>query len=228
MAGLRIPRPKDVREARAVQRALKARLELIPLQKRPKIIAAADAAFTEDKVVAVACLFSYPRLEFLAESVVIEKVTFPYISGFLAFREGPAVIKAIRKLKQRPDLVILDGQGIAHPEGMGLASQVGILLDMPTIGCAKSRLVGEYREPGRKKGSRSVLKYKKRAVGAALRTREGAKVLLVSPGHKTTIKDAVRIVLSCARGFRIIEPVRCTDRKTKVLKKALERAQKGK
>jgi deoxyribonuclease V len=199
-------------------------LRIEPLAGKPSLIAAADASFLEDRVIAVAALFTYPELEFLDEASVVEKAPFPYVPGFLAFREGPAVIKAIGQLKHKPDLLILDGQGIAHPEGMGLASHVGVLLGTPSIGCAKSRLVGEYREPGLKKGSRSVLKYKAEAVGAALRTKDGTRVIFVSPGHRVTISDAVKIALSCARGYRVIEPIRYVDSKTKRMRRGLSEA----
>jgi deoxyribonuclease V len=219
LAGLKIPQPKNIEEAKEVRNSLKKRLKLTPFKGKTRIIAAADASFFNDKVLAVACLFSWPELELLDEAIQIEKVDFPYIPGYLSFREGPAVIRAIRKLKRKPDLLILDGQGIAHPHGFGLACHVGVILDIPAIGCAKSRLVGEYKEPGVEKGSFSPLRFNGKIVGAALRTRENTRVLFVSPGYKVTLKDAIRMTLSCARGTRVIEPIRCTDAKTKHLKK---------
>lgn len=219
MAGLRIPQPKNIAEAKLVRERLKKRHKLEPLKKEPKLIAAADAAFLDEKIIAIACLFTYPELKLLDEQIEILPLTFPYVPGYLSFREGPAIIKAVRKLKKKPELLILDGQGTAHPEGFGLACQVGVLLDMPTIGCAKSRLVGEYEEPGPEKGSQSPLSYKDEIVGAALRTREKTRILFVSPGHRATIKDAVRITLVCARGTRVIEPVRYADMRTKEIKK---------
>jgi len=219
LAGLKIPQPENIQEAKKVREALKKKLLIAPLRKKPRLVAAADASFFNDKVLAVACLFSYPELELLDESIRIETVTFPYVPGYLSFREGPAIIKALRKLEKKPDLLILDGQGTAHPQGFGLACHVGVILNTPSIGCAKSRLVGDYEEPGAERGSFSPLRFRGEVVGAALRTRDNARVLFVSPGHKVTLKDAVRVTLSCARGYRVIEPIRCTDAKTKHLKK---------
>jgi deoxyribonuclease V len=104
------------------------------------------------------------------DAYAITKISFPYITGYLSFREGPAIIKAVKKLKTKPDLVLFDGQGIAHPKGIGIASHIGALLDIPSIGCAKSRLIGDYKEPGKQKGQYAFLKYKNKTVGAVLRT----------------------------------------------------------
>lgn len=212
-------RPRNIAEARAVQEELKKRLRLVPLRKKIRLLAAADAAFLGDLVLASACLFSYPDLNLVDEKCAVMKTEFPYIPGYLAFREGPAVLRAVAALSEKPDLLMLDGQGIAHPRGMGIASHVGVLLDMPTIGCAKSRLVGEYREPGRRKGSHSVLRFNRKVVGTALRTRDGARVIFVSPGHRTDVSDSLRITLACLRGYRVPEPTRCADLKTKELKR---------
>lgn len=151
----------DTETARRVQIELSKKVRIQPLQKDPSNIAAVDAAFDGESVIAVACLFEYPSLLHIADAVAREKVRFPYVPGFLSFREGHAFISAIRKLKQTPDVILVDGQGIAHSVGCGIASHIGVLLDLPAIGCAKSRLVGEYSEPGPEKGQCSPLIYKK-------------------------------------------------------------------
>ena len=211
-------RAKDAGQARALQRSLADRIRIVPLAVKPRFVAGADAAFLDDLVLAAACLFTWPQMELVETSRAVLKVRFPYVPGLLSFREGPAVIRAVKNLKRRPDLLFLDGQGIAHPAGMGLASHVGLVLDMPSIGCAKSRLVGDYREPGRRKGGRARLLYKGRRVGEVLRTKDDVKPVFISPGHMIDFEDSMGMALSCLKGFRIPEPTRAADMETKRLK----------
>jgi deoxyribonuclease V len=149
----------------------------------------------------------------------VRKLSFPYVPGFLAFREGPAIIAAIKKLFHIPDLILVDGQGIAHPRQFGLASYIGVRLDIPTIGCAKSRLIGDYKEPGNKKGSWSPLGLGDDIVGAVLRTKDNVRPLFISPGHRTDVKSAILLTLSCLGNYRIPEPIRCADIHSKIIKK---------
>jgi deoxyribonuclease V len=209
--------PTDTQTARRVQIELSKRVRIQALQMDPSNIAAVDAAFDGESVIAVASLFAYPSLLHIADAVAREKVRFPYVPGLLSFREGHAFISAIRKLKQTPDVIILDGQGIAHPLGCGIASHIGVLLDLPTIGCAKSRLVGEYSEPGPEKGQWSPLIYKKEQVGAVLRTRDNVRPVFVSPGHLIDLCSSVAIVLQSLTQYRIPEPLRRADHLTKAL-----------
>ncbi len=213
---------KNAAEARALQRSLAGRVRIVPLTKKPRLVAGADAAFLGDLVLAVACLFTYPEMELIDIETVIMKTAFPYIPGLLGFREGPAVVRAVRGLKKRPDLLFIDGQGIAHPARMGIASHAGLLLGIPTIGCAKSRLVGEHGEPGRKRGARAPLFHKGQLVGTVLRTKDGVRPVFISPGHRIDFEGAVEMALSCGRGFRIPEPTRVADIETKKLKRAME------
>jgi deoxyribonuclease V len=148
----------------------------------------------------------------------VRKLSFPYVPGFLAFREGPAIIAAIKKLFHIPDLILVDGQGIAHPRQFGLASYIGVRLDIPTIGCAKSRLIGDYKEPGNKKGSWSPLGLGDDIVGAVLRTKDNVRPLFISPGHRTDVKSAILLTLSCLGNYRIPEPIRCADIHSKIIK----------
>jgi deoxyribonuclease V len=203
--------PKTIAGAKRAQKRLAAEVEITPLEKIPEFIAAADAAFSGDRVFAVASLFSYPGLALLEEATVSAEADFPYVPGYLTFREGPSIIRAIRQLKKKPDVLLVDGQGIAHPRRMGIAAHIGVLLDIPTIGCAKSRLVGEHEEPGVKKGCWSPLRYKKETVGAVLRTRDSVRPVFVSPGHRIDLEDSLKIVLACTRNFRIPEPLRRVD-----------------
>jgi deoxyribonuclease V len=213
--------PGDIREAMAVQETLRKRVRLIHLQKTPEYVAGVDAAFGGDRVVCVSSLFRFPALEHIEDVYTITDVKFPYIPGFLSFREGPAIIMTIRKLSIRPDVLLFDGQGIAHPYGLGIASHIGVLLNIPSIGCAKSRLIGDHTEPDRRKGMFSYLTYRGKRIGAVLRTRDGVKPVFVSPGHLIELEEAIDIVLRCTDRYRLPEPVRRADIVSKRLRNEL-------
>lgn len=133
---------------------------------------------------------------------------FPYLPGLLAFREVPALAAAFARLRVRPEVLLCDAQGTAHPRGFGAAAHLGVVLDIPSVGCAKSRLCGEYEEPGDERGAWSPLALKGEVVGAALRTRAGANPLFVSPGHRCDLESALALVLACTPRFRLPEPAR--------------------
>jgi len=133
---------------------------------------------------------------------------FPYVPGLLSFREAPAVIEAVRRLSEPPDLLMCDGQGVAHPRGLGLASHVALWLDVPTIGVAKSRLCGAHRDVATKRGSKAQLKLGGRVIGTVLRTRDRVKPLYISVGHRITLAEAVRWTLAATAGYRLPEPTR--------------------
>jgi len=199
-------------EAVGIQKMLKARLILsdnpdgLPLET----IAGADISYSRhsDLFFAAVILYSYPALEILEEAFWMERVSFPYVPGLLSFREAPPLLKAFEQLSQAPDIAIFDGQGIAHPRGIGLASHMGLFLDVPTIGCAKSRLVGEYEPVGLEKGESSDLLFKGEPVGKVLRSKRNVKPLFVSPGHLIGQDRAAEVVLSCCRGYRFPAPIR--------------------
>lgn len=209
--------PRDIPTARRIQIELSKKVRIRPLRKRLSYIAGADAAFGGESVIAVASLFAYPSLLHKADAISREEIRFPYLPGFLSFREGHAIIGAIGKLKHMPDVIIVDGQGIAHPMGVGIASHIGVLLGIPTIGCAKTRLVGEYAEPGMEKGQWTPLIYKKQQVGAVLRTRDNVKPVFVSPGHLIDLRSSIAIVLQSLTQYRLPEPIRRADHLSKEL-----------
>ncbi|MGQ9569935.1 MAG: endonuclease V [Thermodesulfovibrionales bacterium] len=213
--------PEDIKGAQRIQKILREKAEIMPLKRPPEIIAGVDAAFSTDKVIGVACAYTYPDLTFVKESYSIAKLMFPYVPGFLSFREGRAIIRAIHRLKIKPDVILFDGQGIAHPKGLGIATHIGIILDIPTIGCAKSRLIGEYKEPGTKKGNWSFLRYKGKIVGAVLRTKDNVRPLFISPGHRTDLKNSIDITLACAKKYRIPQPLRRADFISKKIKRTV-------
>ena len=213
--------------AREVQADLACKVEFISLKKSPKLIAGIDCAFSRDgeRILAAVVVLRPPQFE-LAETVsASRKVTFPYIPGLLSFREAPVCIAAVEKLQNQPDLFIIDGQGIAHPRRLGLAAHLGLFLDQPTIGCAKSRLTGTYEEPPLEKTGYSMLKDKKgkqytksEIIGAVVRTRTNVKPVFVSVGHKCLLEDAVRVVLDCAVKYRLPEPTRLAHQAVSRLK----------
>jgi deoxyribonuclease V len=157
-------------------------------------------------------VLDYPDLKIVETRVATDSITFPYVPGLLSFREIPLLLPAFEKLTVKPDLCIVDGQGIAHPRRIGLAAHLGLCLDIPTIGCAKSRLCGSHEEPGNEAGSIVELKDGQEIIGAVVRTRTGVKPVYVSIGHKIDLDAAVRWVLNCCRGYRLSEPTRLAHR----------------
>ncbi|MDY6987939.1 MAG: deoxyribonuclease V [Thermodesulfobacteriota bacterium] len=198
------------KEAVAVQRRLSGQIREKALPRPIDTIAGADASYHPQgrKVHGAVLVFTFPDLVLTDRALASDTTSFPYVSGLLSFREAPVLEKAFSKLGTKPDVMIFDGQGIAHPRGMGLASHMGLILDAPTIGCAKTRLVGSYPPPGQAKGSTAPLDYRGRIVGAVVRTRAGVKPVFVSPGHAITLAEAIGLVLDCSGGYRLPEPLR--------------------
>lgn len=175
-----------------------------------RIVAGADISCTkgDDRVFAAVVLLDAATLEVIEEATYSGRTPIPYIPGLLSFREGPALLQAFGKLRKRPDVALFDGQGVAHPRGFGLAAHMGLLLDVPAIGCAKTRLIGAFAEPGVRRGQRSPLVLDGKLIGAVVRTKDGVKPVFVSQGHRVSLECAVEIVLLCARRYRIPEPIR--------------------
>lgn len=192
----------------SLQRRLARSVVLEGPRQPPDLIAGCDVAYREKTGCAAAVLTSYPEMAVLEVGIARGRVDFPYISGFLAFRESLLTLRALSALSQRPHCLIVDGHGIAHPRGAGLASHLGVLTSIPTIGCAKSRLVGDYSEPGNAKGAISAIVFEGRRVGYAVRTRSLVKPVFVSPGHLVDARTAVQIILTCAKTYRTPEPLR--------------------
>ncbi|HGJ64572.1 TPA: deoxyribonuclease V [bacterium] len=197
-------------EAIKIQHELSNRVIIQPFKTKPKLIAGADVSYSKgsDLFFSGVVIFQMPDLFIVEESTAQDKVDFPYIPGLLSFRESPVLLKAFDKLKTVPDVVILDGQGIAHPRGLGIASHIGLILDIPTIGCAKNVLVGKYETPSIEAGEYTPLIYNNKAVGVALRTKKNVSPVFVSPGYKIDIPSAIEIVLNFCRGYRLPEPTR--------------------
>jgi deoxyribonuclease V len=179
-----------------------------------KLVAGADVSCKrgDNRLFAAVVVLGYPGLDVLEEASCVAPTDFPYIPGLLTFREGPALLEAFQKLTMKPDVVIFDGQGIAHPRGFGLAAHLGLILDVPSVGCAKTRLVGEHDEVAIERGAWSELQYGGTVIGSVLRTKRNVNPVYVSPGHKVSVDTARRIVLSCSGRYRIPEPTRQAHR----------------
>ena len=198
-------------EAKAVQERLKRRIRLEPIRLAGiKYVAGADIAVSKklDQLVAAVVILTFPRLETVEIRTARARTPFPYVPGFLSFREIPVLIRCFGKTTTPFDVILCDGQGIAHPRRFGLASHLGLTLNVPAVGCAKSRLVGEYNTPGISRGNHTRLIYRGKQVGNVLRTRDGVKPLFVSPGFRTDFAGSRNITLSCLTRFRLPEPTR--------------------
>ena len=173
-----------------------------------KTVAGVDLGFKKDIARASVVVLSFPELQLIDGVLVESPVPFPYIPGLLSFRETPPLLKAFTQLKTEPDLIIADGQGIAHPRRFGIASHLGLILDRPTIGCAKSRLWGRHKHPKNEAGSIEYLYDKNEIIGAAVRTRSNVSVVYVSVGHRISLDSAIRLTLACCGRYRLPETTR--------------------
>jgi len=184
----------------------------------PLLVCGCDAAGAgrwsrgDETILAAAVVISVPGFELVDSAWVEGPSPFPYVPGLLSFREAPLYVQALRRLKVDPDVIVCDGQGLAHPRLFGLACHIGVLFGKPCVGAAKSRLIGEYDEPGRERGSSTPLRLQGRVVGRVVRTRTGVRPLFVSPGHRLGIEEAASLVLRLATRYRLPEPTRLADR----------------
>lgn len=213
------------REAMDLQKALRSKIILEDRLTPLRYIAGADIAYSRHsgRSFGAVAVFAYPELQLIEESTVCDDTTFPYVPGLLTFREGPVILKAFRNVKQAPDLILFDGQGVAHPRGFGLASHMGLIINKPSIGCAKSHLYGRCTEPGKRKGDHSpILDDAGRVIGALLRTRDRVAPVYISQGHKVSLATAIEIVLSCCRGYRVPQPLRYAHQLVTGLRKETE------
>jgi deoxyribonuclease V len=211
-------------QARRIQSRLRHKVERKDRLSRLRRVAGADVSLElagpggwrtgHGRVFAGVVLYEFPEMKELERATAVLPLRFPYVPGLLSFREIPALLAAFERLRQAPDLIFCDGQGYAHPRRFGLASHLGLLLDCPTIGVAKSVLVGEYRMPGTRAGSSSPLVDPQtgEVLGAALRTRRGARPVFVSSGHRVSLPHAVRLTVETSDGHRLPRPTRDADR----------------
>jgi len=200
----------SVEEAIRIQETLRDRIILKNTSLKVRTIGGGDVAYSknENLLFGAIVVLSFPDMEILGTATCDGKIPFPYIPTLLSFREGPILIKTFQKLKMKPNVLIFDGQGIAHPRGMGLASHMGLWLDLPSIGCAKTPLLDGFISPGPSKGSFEYIRKERKKVGAVLRTKEKVKPLFISPGHQIDLMTSIQLILETCRGFRFPEPIR--------------------
>lgn len=202
-----------------VQNDLRARVKVEPLPDDCiSTVAGVDASFRDKVIYAAVTVLDYKTLDRIDQAQAQQPVDFPYVPGLLSFREAPALLAALARLKSLPDVLIVDGHGWAHPRRFGLACHLGVLLDLPAIGCAKSLLVGEVGHLETTAGSSVKIEANGEVLGLAVRTRENVKPVYVSIGHKIDLLSAARIVLSCGRGYRLPEPTRQAHKMTQRIK----------
>jgi len=204
----------DVAKARALQSELAARVSLVDDYPPLHVMAGVDVGFEDGGAItrAAAVLLDAQTLAPVAEVVARLPTCMPYIPGLLSFRELPAVLRALSQLPQVPDMVFVDGQGIAHPRGLGIAAHLGVITGWPTIGVAKTILVGRHEAVGERRGDRAELVYQGRVIGTVLRSKDRVKPLIVSPGHRVSVASVAELVLACCTRYRLPEPTRWADR----------------
>ncbi|MCC5618814.1 deoxyribonuclease V [Nostoc sp. CHAB 5836] len=207
--------PSTLEEAIVIQEKLQDQVITEDQLEEPiQYVAGVDMGFEADGTIsrAAVAVLSFPDLQVIETSLAHRPTSFPYIPGFLSFREIPAVLDALEKITTIPNIILCDGQGIAHPRRLGIACHLGLLIDMPTIGVAKSRLVGKHEELPEAKGSKQPLIYKGETIGAVLRSRTGVKPLYISSGHRISLPTAIDYVLRCTPKYRLPETTRIADK----------------
>lgn len=202
------------KEAIALQAELRDRVVRVERIGAVRHVAGVDVGFVEGGAItrAAVAVLAFPGLELVEKAVVRQPTRFPYVPGLLSFREAPAVLAAFERLRVVPDLILYDGQGIAHPRRFGIASHVGLLLDTPSIGVAKTRLIGEHRAPSNRRGAWAPLVDAGETIGAVVRTRAGVKPVYVSIGHRVSLEAAVRWAMACVTRYRLPETTRWAHR----------------
>lgn len=212
------------RQALRLQERLRERVLMEDGFSEIRTVAGADVAFDPSTNTAFAgvIVYRFPQMEELERQMARAPLRFPYVPGLLSFRESPILVRAFARLKTEPDLLLIDGHGRAHPRRFGIACHLGVLFDKPTIGCAKSVLVGEYREPGARAGSATPLVHAGERVGVVLRTRDGVRPIFVTTGHRVSLASAVELVRRSLDGFRIPKPTREADHYVRELRRAFQ------
>ncbi len=212
------------REAMRLQEKLRERVILEDDFAPIKYVAGADLAFdpTTNLAFAGVIVYRFPEIEEVERRCARRTLRFPYVPGLLSFRESPVLLAAFARLQTEPDLILIDGHGRAHPRLFGIACHIGVLFDKPVIGCAKSLLVGEYREPERKRGATTPLVFRGERVGVVVRTRDNVKPIFVTQGHRVSLKSAIELVSQCLDGFRIPKPTREADHYVRELRQTFQ------
>ncbi len=205
------PWPADLDEARAIQEQIRAQVITHDAFGTIRTVAGVDAGYSGDSALAAVVTLAFPSLQTLDYAVARRQIRFPYVPGYLSFREAPAVLDALASLHITPDLLICDGHGLAHPRRCGIACHLGVLTDLPSIGCAKSLLVGVHDPLPDVRGAWTPLRHHDEVVGAAVRTRPGVRPVYVSVGHRVSLETAIQFVMACVTRYRLPETTRAAD-----------------
>lgn len=205
------PWPVDLDEARAVQEQVRAQVIAHDAFEPIHTVAGIDTGYSGDRALAAIVVQAFPSLQVLDYAVARRQISFPYVPGYLSFREAPAVLDALASLHITPDLLICDGHGLAHPRRCGIACHLGVLADLPSIGCAKSILVGTHGPLPDVRGAWTPLRHDNDIVGAALRTRPGVRPVYVSIGHRVSLETAIQFVMACVTRYHLPETTRVAD-----------------
>ncbi len=202
--------PRTYAEALECQWRLRSQVILQPLPAPPRLVAGVDAAYApkDQKLFGAVVVMSLPELAIIESVGVCGQESFPYIPGLLSFREAPILLAALKKTRHRPEVILVDGQGIAHPRGVGLAAHLGLLVGIPTIGCAKSHLIGIFSQLGSGAGSFSPLTWQDEKIGWVLRSRHRCRPLFISPGHLITLNESLDLIRQCLGKYRLPLPLR--------------------
>ena len=200
----------DFKQAKLIQEELAKNVKISKLTSTVKNIAGFDVSYlkSEDLLIGGMVVMNLPSLEVIATRIQTSPISFPYVPGYLSFREAPVLLDLISKYRKKIDLFIFDGHGLAHPRGLGIAAHIGVLIDKPSLGCAKKKLVGAFNPPALRRGATSDLIYQGKTIGKVVRTKTGIKPVFVSVGHRTDLQQGVEVILSCCRNYRLPEPVR--------------------
>jgi deoxyribonuclease V len=215
----------DIKQAKVIQETLAKKVIINRLPSPPASVAGFDVSYFKDRNILIGgmVIMSFPSLKVIYTKIKTNPVSFPYVPGYLSFREAPVLLDLITDTNASIDVFMFDGHGVAHPRGLGIASHIGVWIDKPSIGCAKKKLVGDYDPPGDRRGYQSVLVYKGQVVGSVVRTKSGTKPVFVSIGHRVNLPESIALILSCCTKYRIPEPLRQAHRLVTTYRKELEK-----
>jgi len=208
----------SLEEAKEIQLRLKEKVVITPLKKEIKTVGGCDVAYNRKKAFVSLTIMDIFQREIVNEYTGIYDITFPYIPGYFTFREGPPIVHIFEKIDNPPDITIFDAQGIAHPRGIGLAAHIGVIFDIPAVGCAKKPLYGDYNKLGKKRGNYTPFFIDGRKVGEVLRTRDNAAPVYISPGHRVSFEEVREIILKLTERHKIPEPLWRADKQSRRLR----------
>jgi deoxyribonuclease V len=215
----------DIKQAKVIQETLAKKIIISRLPSPLAKVAGFDVSYFKGRNILIGgmVIMNFPTLEVIHTKVKTNPISFPYVPGYLSFREAPVILDLIAEIKETIDVYIFDGHGQAHPRGLGIAAHIGVWIDRPCVGCAKKKLVGDYDQPDNRRGAHGALIYKGQTIGSVLRTKPGVKPVFVSIGHRTNLPESIDLILSCCTKYRIPEPLRQAHQLVTAYRKELEK-----